>query len=166
MDFEQVYVSYFNDVYRYLYRLSGDTHIAEEFTAETFFKALRSLDTFRGECDMRVWLCQIAKNLYYNALRKHKKQISIEDMGIDLFVEFEPHPDVALVDIEEAAQLRALLHEIPDPYKEVFMWRVFAELSYKQIGQVFNKTENWACVTYHRARIMIKRAMEELAHEE
>ena len=61
MDFEQVYVSYFNDVYRYLYRLSGDTHIAEEFTAETFFKALRSLDTFRGECDMRVWLCQIAK---------------------------------------------------------------------------------------------------------
>lgn len=166
MDFEQVYVSYFNDVYRYLYRLSGDTHIAEEFTAETFFKALRSLDTFRGECDMRVWLCQIAKNLYYNALRKHKKQISIEDMGIDFFVEFEPHPDMALVDIEEAAQLRALLHEIPDPYKEVFMWRVFAELSYKQIGQVFNKTENWACVTYHRARIMIKRAMEELAHEE
>ena len=166
MDFEQVYVSYFNDVYRYLYRLSGDTHIAEEFTAETFFKALRSLDTFRGECDMRVWLCQIAKNLYYNALRKHKKQISIEDMGIDLFVEFEPHPDVALVDIEEAAQLRALLHEIPDPYKEVFMWRVFAELSYKQIGQIFKKTENWACVTYHRARIMIKRAMEELAHEE
>lgn len=134
MDFEQVYVSYFNDVYRYLYRLSGDTHIAEEFTAETFFKALRSLDTFRGECDMRVWLCQIGKNLYYNALRKHKKQISIEDMGIDFFVKFEPHPDVALVDIEEAAQLRALLHEIPDPYKEVFMWRVFAELSYKQIG--------------------------------
>ena len=166
MDFEQVYVSYFNDVYRYLYRLSGDTHIAEEFTAETFFKALRSLDTFRGECDMRVWLCQIAKNLYFNALRKHKKQISIEDMGIDFFVEFEPHPDMALVDIEEAAQLRALLHEIPDPYKEVFMWRVFAELSYKQIGQVFNKTENWACVTYHRARIMIKRAMEELAREE
>ena len=134
MDFEQVYVSYFNDVYRYLYRLSGDTHIAEEFTAETFFKALRSLDTFRGECDMRVWLCQIGKNLYYNALRKHKKQISIEDMGIGSLVEFEPHPDMALVDMEEAAQLRALLHEIPDPYKEVFMWRVFAELSYKQIG--------------------------------
>ena len=80
---------------------------------------------------MRVWLCQIAKNLYYNALRKHKKLISIEDMGIGSLVEFEPHPDIALVDMEEAAQLRALLHEIPDPYKEVFMWRVFAELSYK-----------------------------------
>ena len=131
MDFEKVYVTYFNDVYRYLYRLSGDAHIAEEFTAETFFKVLRSLNTFRGECDMRVWLCQIAKNLYYNALRKHKKLISIEDMGIGSLVEFEPHPDIALVDMEEAAQLRALLHEIPDPYKEVFMWRVFAELSYK-----------------------------------
>lgn len=82
MDFEKVYVTYFNDVYRYLYRLSGDAHIAEEFTAETFFKALRSLDSFRGECDMRVWLCQIAKNLYYNALRKNKKFVSIEDVEI------------------------------------------------------------------------------------
>lgn len=71
-----------------------------------------------------------------------------------------------MADMEDAAQLRVLLHNIPDPYKEVFMWRVFAELSYKQIGQIFKKTENWACVTYHRARMMIKQSMEELAHEE
>ena len=166
MDFEQVYVRYFNDVYLYLYRLSGNTHIAEDLTGETFFKALRSLDSFRGECDMRVWLCQIAKNLYYNALRKNKKLINIEDIGIASLVGLEQHPDIALIDMEDATQLRVLLHEIPDPYKEVFMWRVFAELSYKQIGQIFKKTENWACVTYHRARMMIKRAMEELAHEE
>ena len=143
MDFEQVYVRYFNDVYLYLYRLSGSTHIAEDLTGETFFKALRSLDSFRGECDMRVWLCQIAKNLYYNALRKNKKLINIEDIGIASLVGLEQHPDIALIDMEDATQLRVLLHEIPDPYKEVFMWRVFAELSYKQIGQVFNKTENW-----------------------
>ena len=115
---------------------------------------------------MRVWLCQIAKNLYYNALRKNKKLINIEDIGIASLVGLEQHPDIALIDMEDATQLRVLLHEIPDPYKEVFMWRVFAELSYKQIGQIFKKTENWACVTYHRARMMIKQAMEVLSDEE
>ena len=166
MGFEKVYVTYFNDVYRYLYRLSGNAHIAEEFTAEIFFKALCSLDSFRGECDMRVWLCQIANNLYYNALRKNKKFVSIEDVEIGSVLPLEWHSDNTLVDMEDAAQLRVLLHNIPDPYKEVFIWRVFAELSYKQIGQIFNKTENWACVTYHRARMMIKQSMEELAHAE
>ncbi|MBQ3120400.1 MAG: sigma-70 family RNA polymerase sigma factor, partial [Peptococcaceae bacterium] len=50
--------------------------------------------------------------------------------------------------------------------KEVFMWRVFAELSFKQIGQIFGKSENWACVTYHRARNKIKERLEVDYHEE
>lgn len=61
---------------------------------------------------------------------------------------------------DEAARIRKILHEIPEPYKEVFMWRVYAELSFKQIGQIFGKSENWACVTYHRARAKIKEKLE------
>ena len=70
-----------------------------------------------------------------------------------------------LVQNDEAQQIRKLLHDIQDPYKEVFMWRVFAELSFKEIGQMFHKSENWACVTYHRARNMIKERLEELEHD-
>ena len=66
---------------------------------------------------------------------------------------------------EEAAQLRMVLHNVPEPYKEVFMWRVFAELSFKQIGQIFGKSQNWACVTYHRAKAMVKSRLEEKSYE-
>ena len=66
---------------------------------------------------------------------------------------------------EEAARIRTILHHIPEPYKEVFMWRVFAELSFKQIGQIFGKSENWACVTYHRAKTMIQSRLEDRTYE-
>lgn len=72
-DFEKLYNTYFKDVYLYIRRLSGDEYIAEEITSETFFKAMHSIDNFRGDCDVRVWLCQIAKNCYYTHIKKAAK---------------------------------------------------------------------------------------------
>ena len=161
MEFEKIYEMYFKDVYFYIRRLSGNDHIAEEITSETFFKALQSIDKFKGECDIRVWLCQIAKNCYYTYLRKNKKYINVEDE----YLANVKDEGLSLTDKinlqEDAKRIHKFLHNIPEPYKEVFMWRVFAELSFKQIGQLFNKSDNWACVTYHRARLMIKERMEE-----
>ena len=74
-------------------------------------------------------------------------------------------PEEQLTRQDELNHIQAILHDIADPYKEVFMWRVFAELSFKQIGQIFGKSENWACVTYHRARLKIKERMEALTNE-
>ena len=68
-DFEHLYTRYFNDVFLYILRLSGDERVAEEITSDTFYKAMRSIDSFRGDCDVRVWLCQIAKNSYYYRYR-------------------------------------------------------------------------------------------------
>lgn len=73
--------------------------------------------------------------------------------------------DEQIANREIAAQIQTVLHTLPEPYKEVFMWRIFADLSFKQIGQIFNKTDNWACVTYHRARTMLKKRWEERNHE-
>lgn len=81
MEFEQIYDLYFRDVYRYVHRLSGDAHTAEEITSETFFKALHSIGKFRGECDLRVWLCQIAKNCYYSSLRKAQRTVPLADIA-------------------------------------------------------------------------------------
>lgn len=161
MKFEEIYTEYFSDVYRYMLRLSGDEHVAEEITSEAFFAALSSLDKFRGESEVRVWLCGIAKNCYYQYLKKKKPIVSIDDDGIN-----EIHDDSSDVtehaaDKSHAEQIRRILHSIPDPYREVFMWRVFAELDFKEIGKLFGKTDNWACVTYHRAKNMIKERMEE-----
>lgn len=163
MEFETIYTTYFRDVFLYIRRLSHDEHIAEEITSDTFFKAMNSIDRFRGDCDIRVWLCQIAKNCYYSYLKKAGRTDRIEDIEIP---EQEESFEERLSQQDQAVQIQKILHDIPDPYKEVFMWRVFAELSFKQIGQMFGKSENWACVTYHRARNKIKEKLEVDCHEE
>ena len=164
MEFEELYTTYFSDVYRYIRRLSGSEQIAEEITAETFFKALRSIDSFCGNCDMRVWLCQIAKNCYLSYLKKSGRIAHIEDAELLNMSDPGEAIEEQLIRRTEAERIQNALHDIPAPYKEVFMWRVFAELSFKQIGQIFNKSENWACVTYHRARNKIKEGLETDKH--
>ena len=157
MEFEQIYTTYFRDVYLYIRRLSNSEHIAEEITSETFFKAMKSIDSFRGDCDIRVWLCQIAKNCYYSYIKKADRTESIDNVEI---AEQDASFEERLFRHDTAMQIQKILHDVPEPYKEVFMWRVYAELSFKQIGQIFGKSENWACVAYHRARNKIKEKLE------
>ena len=157
MEFEQIYTTYFRDVYLYIRKLSNSEHIAEEITSETFFKAMKSIDRFRGDCDIRVWLCQIAKNCYYSYIKKAGRTECIDNVEIaEQGASFEER----LFRHDTAMQIQKILRDIPEPYKEVFMWRVYAELSFKQIGQIFGKSENWACVAYHRARNKIKEKLE------
>lgn len=165
MDFETIYRTYFNDVFRYIRRLSGSEHLAEEITADTFFKAMQSIDRFRGDCDIRVWLCQIAKNAYLSHLKKAGRIDNAEDTELLSIADPNEAVEERLIRKDEAGQVQKALHDIPDPYREVFMWRVFAELSFREIGQIFNKSENWACVTYHRARTKVKERMEATNNE-
>lgn len=162
-EFETIYRTYFQDVFCYIRRLSGNEHIAEEITEETFYKALRSIDGFRGECDIRVWLCQIAKNCYYT-YRKQSGQTA-EPEALELLPAPDESAEERLIRQEEVLQIQRILHTIPDPYREVFLWRVYAQLTYRQIGQIFEKSENWACVTYHRARNRIRERLKEDQHE-
>ena len=165
MEFEQIYSTYFKSVYLYVMQVSGNEHIAEEITSETFFKAINSIDSFRGDCDMRVWLCQIAKNTYFSYLKKNKKVLSIDESDLQNVADPDAGIDAQIGEQEEARLIRKILHDMSDPYKEVFMWRVFGELSFKEIADLYGKTDNWACVTYHRARKMIQNRLEEIEHE-
>ena len=160
-DFEQIYNTYFNDVYLYILRLSSNEHIAEEITSETFFKAIKSIDGFREDCDVRVWLCQIAKNCYYSYIKRSKRTEQIDEDDLSEIPDLAPSIADIYAKRDENERIQRVLHGVSEPYKEVFMWRVYAELSFKQIAQIFGKTENWACVTYHRARKMIKERLEE-----
>ncbi len=161
-DFEQIYRTYLTDVYRYIRRLSGSEQIAEEIASETFLKAMDALKHFRGDCDIRVWLCQIAKNLYFSQLRQEKQQTTYCELPE---LPGDPSPEEGLVRQADVLQIRRILHSIPEPYKEVFMWRVYAQLSFRQIGTLYGKTENWACVTYHRACTRIRKQLEEETYE-
>ena len=165
MDFEEIYRRYFNDVFLYIRGLSGDESLAEEITSDTFFKALKNIGRFRGDCDIRVWLCQIAKNSYFSHLKKTLRQVSLEEEDLSGLPDPGETPEEACLRRDSSIRLRQLLHAVPEPYKEVFMWRVFAELSFREIGRLFQKSENWACVTYYRARTMIKEKWEESENE-
>ncbi len=161
MDFEQVYQTYFKSVYRYIRRLSGDEQLAEEITSETFVQVMRSIGSFRGDCDLRVWICQIAKNTYYTHLKKQNRVAALDEEAWLALADPAAPVEERLDAKEDAQRIRALLHTLPEPYKEVFMWRTLGELSFAEIGALYGKTANWACVTYHRARQQIKTGMEE-----
>lgn len=150
-EFQEVYEQYFKDVYKYVLALCRDEHTAEEVTQETFFKALKNIDSFRGQCKLYVWLCQIAKNTYYSMAAKEKKHACEDGFSPD-----EDALENALLTEESAFEIHKVLHGLDEPYKEVFSLRVFGELSFRQIGQLFGKTESWARVTYHRARLKIR----------
>lgn len=151
-DYQKIYSLYFQDVYKYLLSLCRDPVLAEEITQETFFKALKSLDSFQGQCKLYVWLCQIAKNTYFSYIKKHR-ETELEESTDDFLEE-------AFFEKETAFEIHRILHTMSEPYKEVFSLRVFGELSFQQIGALFGKTENWARVTYHRARLKIKEELE------
>ena len=155
-DFEKIYNEYFNDVYLYIKRLSGDEHVAEDITSETFFKALKSIDSFRGECEIRVWLCQIAKNSYYTYVKKNSKVQNVDETELINLPDNKNNVADEVQSKLQAFAIQKVLHEIDEPYREVFMWRVYADLSFKEIAGIFNKNENLACVTYHRERKLIK----------
>ena len=157
-DFERIYRAYFKDVFLYVRSLSHNDGVAEEIAAETFFKVLKDIDSFENRCDIRTWLFQIAKNNYISYLRKNSRQV---DFPLQDNVASNCHIEAAFIDKETASRIHAYLHQMDEPYKEVFSLRVFAELSHSQITELFGKTESWARVTYHRAKAKIINMMEE-----
>ena len=161
LELEEIYKTYFQDVYYFVLAMNKDPHIAEEITQETFFKALEKIDQFRGDCDVRVWLCQIAKNTLYDHLKKQKKQLlgdekleKTESAGGELLEE-------KLAQRSQAMEIHKVLHRLSEPYKEVFSLRTFGELTFREIGMLFGKSENWARVTYYRARVKIGEELEQ-----
>lgn len=157
-DFEEVYNLYFRDVYKYALSISRDAAMAEEITQETFFKALQSIDRFDGRCRLYVWLCQIAKNTYLSLCRKQHRGEEFEE---------EPGDDGIEDDVmakEDSLAIHRILHDLPEPYKEVFSLRTFGELSFAQIAALFGRTESWARVTYYRAKLEIQKRIEEEEH--
>lgn len=155
-DFEEIYEKYYSQTYAYVVKLCQDEGTAEEITQETFFKVLKKINTYRGECKLSVWICQIAKNTYYSYVKKQNRLTDFlpEELAGQDSVE------QAVIDKDMALQIHKILHTLNEPYKEVFWMRTFGELSFAEIGKVHDKTEAWARVTYHRAKMKIMEEME------
>lgn len=158
--FEDMYQRFFKDVYLFVFSISKDRQIAEDITQETFFKALKEIKNFRGDCSVKSWLCQIAKNLYISQMRK-KSMISLEDMDAVPNQISATNIEQEYIQKEDKLSVYKVLHFLEEPYKEIFLLRTLGDLSFKEIADVFHKTESWARVTYHRARLKIQEALEQ-----
>ena len=153
----RLYETCYMRVFSYVMTLSGDRSLAEELTHETFYRAFTRQREFRGESDEVTWLCAIAKNLFADEKRRANRRGEIPE---DL-------PDQAksvaktVEDQDSSFRIHMALHQLEEPHREVFELRVFGELSFREIGVIFGKTENWARVTYHRARIRLQERMDD-----
>lgn len=143
-----MYQAYSRKVYGYLLSLCGRPDLAEDLMQDTFLKAAQKIDSFHGESSLSTWLCTIAKRLWLDDLRKNKRQA-------------EEEPEKLLTGyLDEKRDLRLFqyLHEIEDPFREVILLRTFAALSFKEIGEIFSKSENWARVTFFRGKEKLGKA--------
>ncbi len=157
-EFEVIWNRYSLMVYRFLLALSADAELAEELTSETFYRAYLNIGKFRGDCKIETWLCQIAKNAYYKEQKRLGKNQPID--GVENAV-YADDMFSRLADKETALALHRHLHNLAEPYKEVFTLRVFGELRFKEIADIFGKSESWAKVTYYRAKDKLVKAMED-----
>lgn len=153
-DMEQIYMQYFGTVNKYLFCLTHNNDISEELTQETFYKAVKKIDTYKGDCKMSVWLCQIAKNLWYDYCKKNKRVISVDEELLESYSTDTTEEKVILND--EKISLYRKLQKLDEKTREVIYLRITGELSFKEIGIILNKTENWARVTFYRGKNQLK----------
>lgn len=152
-DMEQIYREHANTVYKFLMSRCQDAAIAEELTQETFYQAVRSIERFDGSCKVSVWLCQIAKHLWYQHLQKNKRETPVEDAAMDQTVS---SVEEKLLAREDHLDLLKQIHRLPDTAREVVYLRAFGGLSFREIGDVLGKSENWARVTFYRSKERLK----------
>ena len=147
---EQIYEEHFETVNKYLFCLTHNKDISEELTQETFYRAIKKIDKYKGECQISVWLCQIAKNLWYDQCRKDKKVIYEEN---ELFNEQTLNElEEKVISDDERIELYKRMQKLDEKTREVLYLRLTGELSFKEIGIILNRTENWASVTFYRGK--------------
>lgn len=154
-DIKSYYEEYGRKVYLYLMSLCSDADTAEELTQETFFQAVRSLSKYRGDCSVYTWLCSIAKNMWFRELKRRKRNPVAEPDYSE--TDLSPPPDEIAELRDSKMNLLKQIHELPENEKEIILLRATGELTFREIGEIFGKSENWARVTFYRAKQKLKK---------
>lgn len=156
-EIEQIYKEYYPIVYKYLLCLTTNPDIAEELTQETFYKMLKKINSFKGNSKLSVWLCEIAKNLWYDYLRKKKlKTVSYDEAETSNSVETKQNIEIDYINKEEFNETSKIIETLDDLSKRVLYLRLNSDMSFKEIGHILGKTETWARVTFYRTKQKIK----------
>lgn len=153
---EEIYKEYSITVYKYLFCLTQNRDISEDLMQETFAIAVKDIKKFRGDCKLSVWLCQIAKHLWYKELKKKNKNANVSFEEINENVLYDETPEEIICDKEEKLKLFKDMQKLDSKSKEVMYLRLIGDLSYEEIGEILGKTSNWSRVTFYRAKQRIR----------
>lgn len=157
---DELYKEHARTVYRFLLSMCGNTHLAEDLTQETFLQAYKSIERYNGKCKMSVWLCQIAKHLWYQYLQKSSHEI-VMDIEDDSFIYLENNVEKQVLARYEMKEVLKEMQKLPAQMREVMYLRLTGELSYKEIGEILGRSESWARVNYYRAKELLWKGMRE-----
>lgn len=153
---EKIYDEHAKTVYYFLLSLCHNPHTAQDLTQETFLRAYQSMNRFDGSCKLSVWLCQIAKHLWYQYLEKHKHEaLKTQEDTAELALDTETQV-FAKYDL---IQVLKELHNLPEQMREVLYIKMSSELTFREIGEILGKSENWARVTYFRGKEKIMKGL-------
>ena len=156
---EEIYKDYYEIVYKYLFCLTHDKDLSEDLAQETFVKMIKHIDKFSGKSKLSSWLCEIAKNNWIDYLRKNKRQIEIingnkEDNEIER--QSEQNIEDEFIEKEDKDKVYERINSLDEISKKVMYLRVQGDLSFKEIGDILGRTENWARVTFYRGKQKLK----------
>lgn len=159
VDLEAVYQEYAELVYRFLYSHTHDADWSQELMQETFLRAVDSISRYDGSCKLSVWLCQIAKHLLWQDLRR-KKRMDFAQLPEELPDTSGTDGETSVIRSERTQELYRAIHLLPDPEKEVVLYRMTGELSFRQIGEILGKSESWSRTVFYRAKQKIRKELE------
>ena len=162
IDMDSIYQEYANLVYRFLYSYTQDIEWSQELMQETFLRAVGSISRYNGSCKLSVWLCQIAKHVLYQELRK-KKRTEMVELADYLPDDSSPNGENSVLNQENKIELYQAIHHLPELEREVILYRITGELSFREIGAILGKSENWSRTVFYRAKQKIKKELK--AHE-
>lgn len=149
---DKIYRRHAKAVYAFLLAKTADSMLAEELTQETFYQAVKSIGSFKGESSVSTWLIGIANNVLRGYFRKQKKQAEEELPDTEIAARGGTSTEDIVLRSMDTISLMQAMHRLPEPYREVLHLRLTADLSFKEIGQIMERTENWARVTYYRGK--------------
>ena len=152
---DQIYQQYAQRVYKFLMSLTGDEDVAEEVLQETFYQAIKNIHKYDGSCKITTWLCAIAKN---QLLVYRRKNPITEEYDNDS--QQTPSTEDQVIQSIQKADLLKCIHTFNEPFREILYLRIFGELSFREIGEIFGKTENWARVTFYRSKEKLRKGIE------
>lgn len=155
---EEIYQKHGKMIYGFLLTRTQNPDLAEELTQETFYQAVKHLDKYQGKSSVSTWLCGIAKNLWYAHLRKQKNHVPLEEAK-DVPVDSAETQTFCSWD---SLELLKLVHNLENPMREVMYLRLVGNLTFGQIGEIMEKSENWARVTYYRGKERVMKEVQKL----